>query len=555
MTWQVNTGQAIPPGVEWFGTPYGLAIAQGVLIVPAGSELFAYSIFGPPAPTNAAAAAGIGAVQLTWTAASGATSYDVYVATSPGAEPVNPTLTGVAAAATSVTMTNLTPGTRYYFTVKTIASAGISAASNEATAIPVAPMPASNLTAIAGSADVQLAWSASINAASYNVYVGTSVGGEASIAVMTSITSTNATLTGLTPGTSYYFTVKAVTNGATSAASNEAAAIPLVTAPPASFAATAAVGGAAFTWVASPGATSYQLYIGTAAGAESASPSQSGITGTAATISNLSGAITYYAILRSVAGAVASGPSNEASFTALRFPAPQNLVVTPGVGQIAVSWNASPGATGYSVYLGTSAGGENATPAQTVPGLQTVFKGLTTASTYYFYVQATTGNGPSLPSAEVSAMPEAPAGPTNLAATGGMSEVTLTWSASSGATSYNVYQGTTAGGESSTPVQTGITGLSTAISGLGTATQYYYVVRADTADGTSVASNEASATTSAAAAATSGHSGGGAIDRWSVLALALLAMARLRSKRCGVPAQLPRGSYHSTALADLPLKD
>jgi outer membrane protein assembly factor BamB len=444
LTWQVNTGQAIPSGVEWFGTPYGFAVAQGVLIVPAGSELLAYSIFGPPAPTNAAAVAGIGAVQLTWTAASGATSYDVYVATLPGAEPVMPTLTGVAA--TSVTMTNLTPGTRYYFTVKAIASAGISAASNEATAIPVAPMPASNLTAVAGSADVRLTWSASINAASYNVYVGTSAGGEASTAVMTSIASTNATLTGLTPGTRYYFTVKAVTNGATSAASNEAVAIPLVTAPPASFAATAAVGGAAFTWVPSPGATSYQLYIGTAAGAESAGPSRSGLTGTSTTISNLSGATTYYAILRSVAGGVVSGPSNEVSFTTLKFPAPP--------------------------------------------------------------------------------------GPTNLAATGGMSEVTLTWSASSGATSYNVYQGTTAGGESSTPVQTGITGLSTAISGLGSGTHYYYMVRADTADGTSAASNEASATTSAAAA-TSGRSGGGAIDPWSVVALALLAMTRLRSRQGG----------------------
>jgi outer membrane protein assembly factor BamB len=535
LTWQVNTGQAIPSGVEWFGTPYGFAIAEGVLIVPAGSELFAYSIFGPPAPTNVTAAAGIGAVQLAWTAASGATSYNVYVATSPGAEPVMPTLTGIAAAATGITMTNLTPGTRYYFTVKAIASAGVSAASNEVTAIPVAPMPASNLKAVAGSADVQLTWSASINAATYNVYVGTSAGGEASNAVMTSITSTNATLTGLIPGTSYYFTIKAVTNGATSAASNEAVAIPLLTAPPGSFAAAATVGGAAFTWIASPGATSYQLYVGTAAGAESAGPSQSGLTGTATTISDLSGGTRYYAILRSVAGGVVSGPSNEVSFTALRSPAPQNLVVTPGVGQIALSWNASPGATGYSVYLGTTVGGESTTPAQTVSGLHAVFNDLTSASTYYFYVQATASNGPSMPSAEVSAMPEAPPGPTNLAATGGTSEITLTWSASSGATSYNVYQGTTAGGESSTPIQTGITGLSTAISGLGAGAQYYYTVRADTADGTSVASNEASATTSAAAA-TSSHSGGGAIDGWSLLALALLAMARPRSKRRGAPA-------------------
>jgi outer membrane protein assembly factor BamB len=200
VTWQVNTEQPIQSGVEWFDTPYGFAIAEGVLIVPAGSELIAYSILGPPAPTNAAAAAGIGEAHLTWTAASGAATYNVYVAASPGAEPVTPTLTGISG--TGAAVTNLTPGTRYYFTVKAVGSAGISAASNEVAAIPVAPMPASNLKAAAGTATAQLTWSASSNAATYNVYMGTSAGGEAASAVMTSITSTSAVVTGLTPGTS-----------------------------------------------------------------------------------------------------------------------------------------------------------------------------------------------------------------------------------------------------------------------------------------------------------------------------------------------------------------
>ena len=526
VTWQVNVAQAVPSGVEWFDMPNGFAIADGVLVIPAGSDLIAYSIFGPPAPTNVTASAGVGAVQLAWTAASGAASYNVYVATTPGAEPLTPTLTGVSG--TGVLVTNLTPGTRYYFTVKTIGSAGISAASSEVSAIPVAPAPAANLTAVAASAAAQLTWTASSNAASYNIYMGTAAGGESSTPAVTSITSTTATVSGLTPGTSYYFTVKAVTNGATSAASNEAVAIPLVPAPPAAFAATAGIGGAAFSWVASTGATSYQIYIGTAAGAESSNPSQSGLVGTAATISNLNAATTYYAVIRAVAGGVASGPSNEVSFTTQSYSAPQNVVLTPGIGEITVSWSASPGATGYSVYVGTAAGQESATPAQSVSGLQAVFTGLTNASTYYFYVQATTAIGASLPSAEVSATPELPPGPTNLSATGGTGEVTLTWSASSGATSYNVYQGTAAGGESTTAVQTGITGLSSAIQGLGAGTQYYYVVRAVTPDGISAASNEASAATTSAAP--SGHSGGGLIDGWILLALGLLAITRLRLK-------------------------
>ena len=528
VTWQVNTGQPVPSGNEWFSTPNGFAIARGILVVPAGSNLIAYSIFGSPAPTNAAAASGIGAVQLTWTAAAGATSYNIYVTNLPGAEPLTPTLSGVTG--TSALVTNLTPGTRYYFTVKTIASSGISAASNETSAIPVAPMPAANLSAVAGPAAVQLSWSASSDGTNYNVYAGTSAGGEASSAVLTSVTSTTASVTGLTPGTKYYFVVKAVTNGATSAASNEAAATPLVTAPPASFAATAAVGGAAFSWIDSPGASSYQIYIGATAGGESATPFQSGLTGSAANVSTLNAATTYYAVLRSVANGVASGPSNEVTFTTLSFPAPQNVALTTTVGQITVSWDASPGATGYSVFIGSAAGAEGATPAMTVAGLQAIFTGLSDDSNYYFYVQANTDIGPSARSSEVSATPKSPVGPTNLAATGGSSEITLTWSASSGATTYDVYQGTTAGGEAPAPVQTGISGLSTVISGLNAGTKYYFVVRAETAQGTSAASNEASSATMAAAAPSS-RSGGGAIDCWSIACLTTLVLAGMRPKR------------------------
>src|SRR5262249_32728307 len=44
------------------------------------------------------------------------------------------------------------------------------------------------------------------------------------------------------------------------------------------------------------------------------------------------------------------------------------------------------------------------------------------------------------------------AAPTNLAATAGTGVVSLTWSAVVGATSYNLYRGTSPGGEGATPV-------------------------------------------------------------------------------------------------------
>ena len=90
-----------------------------------------------------------------------------------------------------------------------------------------------------------------------------------------------------------------------------------------------------------------------------------------------------------------------------------------------------------------------------------------------------------------------PAAPTGLTATAGNASVALSWTASSGATSYNVYRGTTSGGESSTALATGITTTtytdSTAINGK----KYYYEVAAVNSSGTSAKSNEASATPAA----------------------------------------------------------
>lgn len=90
-------------------------------------------------------------------------------------------------------------------------------------------------------------------------------------------------------------------------------------------------------------------------------------------------------------------------------------------------------------------------------------------------------------------MPIAPAPPTRLAAAGGNTLVKLQWNAATAATSYNIFMGTTPGGESSTPVRTGITGTTAVIGGLTNKTRYYFTVVAVNGAGTSPASSEVSA--------------------------------------------------------------
>jgi cellulose 1,4-beta-cellobiosidase len=91
------------------------------------------------------------------------------------------------------------------------------------------------------------------------------------------------------------------------------------------------------------------------------------------------------------------------------FPAgPPSLDATGGDGQVALSWTASPGATGYKLYRRTAAATAHvlvASPAGTSYTDTAVENG----TTYYYVVLATDaagGEGP--PSNEASATPTAP---------------------------------------------------------------------------------------------------------------------------------------------------
>jgi hypothetical protein len=69
-------------------------------------------------------------VNLSWTAGSGATSYNLYRAAESGGEPTNPVVTGITG--TSYTDTNLNSGTTYYYQVVAVNGSGLSGYSPEA---------------------------------------------------------------------------------------------------------------------------------------------------------------------------------------------------------------------------------------------------------------------------------------------------------------------------------------------------------------------------------------------------------------------------------------
>ena len=101
---------------------------------------------------------------------------------------------------------------------------------------------------------------------------------------------------------------------------------------------------------------------------------------------------------------------------------------------------------------------------------------------------------------EILAAGSPPSAPTGLTATAGNAQVSLSWTASAGATSYNVKRSTTSGGPYSTVSSP--TGTSYTNTGLTNGTAYYYVVTALNSNGESGNSNQASATPTAGSADT-----------------------------------------------------
>lgn len=160
------------------------------------------------------------------------------------------------------------------------------------------------------------------------------------------------------------------------------------------------------------------------------------------------------------------------------------LTATPGNGSVTLSWSPVTGATSYNVYYST-----NPSVAPTLAGTlsqkgltntSTTITGLTNQTLWYFCVTAVTTNGESSPSLTVSATPTAASGSggvTGVTATMvGTGQVMVSWSAVSGAISYNVYYDTTLSVNTSSPSVQNIPGTTITISSLAPALTYYFIV-------------------------------------------------------------------------------
>ncbi len=269
-------------------------------------------------------------------------------------------------------------------------------------------------------------------------------------------------------------------------------------AAPTGLLATAGNAQVSLSWNASSGATSYNVLRSTTNGGPYTTIVS--VTTTSYTDTGLTNGTTYYYVVQAVNSAGTSPNSNQASATPICSApaAPTSLSATAGSAQVSLSWTASSGATSYNVKRSTTSGSGYATIATGVTTTSYTDTTVANGTTYYYVVSAVSACGESGNSNEASATPAAaavPAAPTGLTAMAGpgAKKVSLSWTASSGATSYNVKRSTTSGGPYTT-IATGVTTTSYTNTGLISGTTYYYVVSAVNSAGESSNSSQASAT-------------------------------------------------------------
>ncbi|WP_371780880.1 DUF7927 domain-containing protein [Streptosporangium subroseum] len=270
--------------------------AVRVTVVTQGLAAFAAYTYlaAPAAPTAPTATAGVTSATVSWTApANNGSPITGYVVT-PYRNGVAQTPVAFDASATTRTLTGLTAGASYTFTVAAVNAIGTGSASPASNAVvPYAVPGKPAITAVtAGSSSATLTWTAPTNNGSaITSYIITPyINGVAQPTQTFGGTATTQTATGLTPGASYTFTVTAVnaagpgqpSDPSTAVVPNPPPTLPFPAPPagevgaPYSVPLTVSGGTAPYTWSVASGSLPPGLTLNASTGVLSGTPTSAG---------------------------------------------------------------------------------------------------------------------------------------------------------------------------------------------------------------------------------------------------------------------------------------
>jgi photosystem II stability/assembly factor-like uncharacterized protein/phosphodiesterase/alkaline phosphatase D-like protein len=507
-------------GSIWYSVKSGLPDGYVTALAASGTSLFTsvsytsvwrrplseFIIPPPPVATSATAVLATG-FTANWNASSGATGYRLDVAKDNGFTQIVAGYNDLAVAGTAQPVTGLLAGTQYYYRVRAEGPGGASANSSTITVLTMPQIPTAYSATARTSTGFMANWSTAAGATGYRLDVATDSAFGSIVAGYNDLDVGNTisyAVTGLSPGATYYYRVRALNAGWTTANSNVITVSTSPNNPPPTASAATAVTTTGFTanWSAVVGATAYRLDVATDVGFGSIIAGYSDLdVGNVTTypVTGRSPGTTYYYRVRAVSGGGTSGNSNVITVSTVPNAPPATSATSVTTSGFTANWSAATGATGYRLDVATDvafssivAGYNNLDVGDSITCAVT---GQTPGTTYYYRVRALNAGGTSANSnvITVSTLPSTPNTPTATTATTiTTSGFTANWNAVAGATGYHLDVATDAAFSSIVAGYNDLdagTAITYAVTGLNPGTTYYFRVRALNAGGTSANSN------------------------------------------------------------------
>jgi len=302
-------------------------------------------------------------------------------------------------------VTGLTAGTTYYFRVRAVNGFGTSSNSNIITSITIPAAPVATSASAITDVFFTANWNSSTGASDYRLDVATDAGFTSFVSGFnnTSVGNvTNASVSGLTAGTTYYFRVRATNTSGASADSNTISTITIPAAPTATAASSVTATTFAANWNASTGASSYRLDVATDSGFTSFVSGFNDLNVgnvVTASVTGLTAATTYYYRVRAVDASGTSGNSNTITQDTLAAAPTATAATSVTDVSFAANWGAVTGATSYRLDVATDAGFTSFVSGYNDLNVGNVVTqsvtGLTQNTTYYFRVRTVNGGGTS----------------------------------------------------------------------------------------------------------------------------------------------------------------
>ncbi len=444
----------------------------------------------PAVPVLTAKVISASEIDLSWASVTGSTSYKLE--RSPDGGGTWSTISTASAA--TYANTALPSNTSYQYRVSSIDAGGTSAPSTVATATTILPAP-TGLTATASSPTViNLTWAAVPGATSYKLERPLNNSTWTALAPNPALTGSSIGYSDATAttGATFYYRISAINASGTSVPSSVANALTYATAPTVT-AVSKSASEIDLSWLAAVGATSYTLQS-SADGGNTWSTLTSAAVNTYANTALTADTNYKYRVL-AIDATGKSTPSAVASASTYLAP-PTGLAATvASATEIDLSWNAVADATSYKIERspdGTAWSALAPNPALTGASVTYANTGLTAGTTSYYRISAINSVGTSVASSTIHAL-TIPGAPTLTATTASLTQVNLSWTAPTSATSYTL-QTSTDGGNTWTTLVTQA-GTSYSNTSLSADSSYKYRVSAIDASGTSVTSAVATALT------------------------------------------------------------